>query len=125
MAFCKGCGKELGFFSGKIKIKEDGNSLLYCKLCGNAVQNAKLKEQISKSSPISDVVDVQLILDSVGNRKINVIMIIREITSLGLKEAKIITETVPAVIGKFSTTTGELNLKKLHDAGAQSHLDKI
>lgn len=60
-----------------------------------------------------------VITDVPANKRINVIKIIRTITSLGLKEAKDLIETLPKVI--FESISGEKadDFKKvLQDAGA-------
>ena len=63
--------------------------------------------------------DFDVELTSVGEKKINVIKVIREITSLGLKEAKDLADGAPSVI-KEAVPTDEANeLKaKLEEAGA-------
>ena len=63
--------------------------------------------------------DFDVELTSVGDKKINVIKVIREVTSLGLKEAKDLADGAPSVI-KEAVPTDEANeLKaKLEEAGA-------
>mgnify|MGYP000900052090 CR=1 FL=1 len=58
-------------------------------------------------------------LTGVGDKKINVIKVIREITSLGLKEAKDLADGAPSVI-KEAVPTDEANevKAKLEEAGA-------
>jgi large subunit ribosomal protein L7/L12 len=58
-------------------------------------------------------------LTGVGEKKINVIKVIREITSLGLKEAKEMADKAPSVV-KEATAKEEAEeiKKKLEDAGA-------
>ena len=54
-----------------------------------------------------------------GANKINVIKVIREITSLGLKEAKDIVESVPALVKEKVTKDDAASIKKkLEEAGA-------
>ena len=62
-------------------------------------------------------------LASVGEKKINVIKVIREITSLGLKEAKEMADKAPSVV-KESASKEEADeiKKKLEDAGATVNL---
>ncbi len=58
-------------------------------------------------------------LTSMGEKKINVIKAIREITSLGLKEAKDLVESAPKVIKEaVSKEEAEELKKKLEEAGA-------
>jgi len=58
-------------------------------------------------------------LSGVGDKKINVIKVIREITSLGLKEAKDLADGAPSVI-KEAVAADEANemKTKLEEAGA-------
>ena len=58
-------------------------------------------------------------LTSFGEKKINVIKAIREITSLGLKEAKELVESAPKVVkDAVSKEEAEEVKKKLEEAGA-------
>ena len=56
---------------------------------------------------------------SVGDKKINVIKVIREITSLGLKEAKEMADSAPSIVKESAAKEeAEEIKKKLEDAGA-------
>mgnify|MGYP001289552026 CR=1 FL=1 len=58
-------------------------------------------------------------LTSVGDKKINVIKVIREITALGLKEAKEMADGAPSVIKEsVAKEESEELKKKLEEAGA-------
>ena len=58
-------------------------------------------------------------LTGVGEKKINVIKVIREITALGLKEAKEIADSAPSVVKEAAEKEeAEEIKKKLEDAGA-------
>ena len=63
--------------------------------------------------------EFDLELTGVGEKKINVIKVIREITSLGLKEAKDLADGAPSVI-KEAVAADEANemKSKLEEAGA-------
>jgi large subunit ribosomal protein L7/L12 len=63
--------------------------------------------------------DFDIELTSVGEKKINVIKVIREITALGLKEAKDLADGAPSVV-KEAVPTDEANevKAKLEEAGA-------
>ncbi len=59
-------------------------------------------------------------LASFGENKVNVIKAIREITGLGLKEAKDLVEGAPAMVKEaVSKADAETIKKKLEDAGAK------
>jgi large subunit ribosomal protein L7/L12 len=58
-------------------------------------------------------------LTGVGEKKINVIKVIRQITALGLKEAKAIADSAPSVVREtVAKEEAEEIKKKLEDAGA-------
>jgi large subunit ribosomal protein L7/L12 len=61
-----------------------------------------------------------VILKSVGANKINVIKVVREITGLGLKEAKDLVDSAPKPIKEgVSKEEAESIAKKLQEAGAE------
>ena len=60
-----------------------------------------------------------VIMTSFGANKINVIKVIREITGLGLKEAKDMVEAIPATVKEGVTKEDAANFKKkIEEAGA-------
>ncbi|HHQ47656.1 MAG TPA: 50S ribosomal protein L7/L12 [Acidobacteria bacterium] len=64
--------------------------------------------------------EFDVILNSIGDKKINVIKAVREVTSLGLKEAKELVESAPTKIKEgISKDEAETIKKKFEDAGAQ------
>ncbi len=63
--------------------------------------------------------EFDVILTSAGDKKINVIKVVREITKLGLKEAKDLVDTAPKMVSeKVSKEEADSTKKKLEDAGA-------
>src|SRR5260221_14618079 len=63
--------------------------------------------------------EFNVILATIGDNKINVIKVVREITGLGLKEAKDLVEGAPkAVKEAVNKETAEELKKKLTEAGA-------
>ena len=72
-----------------------------------------------EGSAAEEKTDFDIELSSVGDKKINVIKVIREITSLGLKEAKDLADGAPNVI-KEAVPANEANeiKAKLEEAGA-------
>ena len=63
--------------------------------------------------------EFSVILAAVGDKKINVIKVVREVTSLGLKEAKDLVEGAPKPIKEgVSKEEAESIKKKFVDAGA-------
>jgi len=67
--------------------------------------------------------EFEVVLKEAGANKINVIKVVREITGLGLKEAKDLVEAAPKSIkeGVSKAESDELK-KKLEDAGAKVEL---
>jgi len=64
--------------------------------------------------------EFDVILTSYGDKKINVIKAVRQVTSLGLKEAKDLVESAPIPVKEaVSKDEAEEVKKKLDDAGAQ------
>jgi len=64
-----------------------------------------------------------VIMTAFGDNKVNVIKAVREITGLGLKEAKDLVEAVPATIKEgIPKADAEAMKKKLEDAGAKANL---
>ncbi len=63
--------------------------------------------------------EFDVILSSAGEKKINVIKVVREITKLGLKEAKDLVDGAPKpVVEKVSKEEADSVKKKLEDVGA-------
>lgn len=63
--------------------------------------------------------EFDVVLESFGANKINVIKVVRELTGLGLKEAKDMVDAAPKVIKEaLSKTDAEAMKKKLEEAGA-------
>jgi large subunit ribosomal protein L7/L12 len=63
--------------------------------------------------------EFDVVLEADGGKKIQVIKVVRELTSLGLKEAKDLVEAAPkAVLEKVNKETAEKAKAKLEEAGA-------
>jgi large subunit ribosomal protein L7/L12 len=63
--------------------------------------------------------EFDVVLQAVGNNKINVIKVVREVTALGLKEAKDLVEAAPKAVKEgVSKEEAETIKQKLSDAGA-------
>jgi large subunit ribosomal protein L7/L12 len=70
--------------------------------------------------PAEEQTEFDVMLNSIGDKKINVIKVVREVTSLGLKEAKELVESAPAKIKEgVSKDEAEEVKKKFEEAGAQ------
>jgi large subunit ribosomal protein L7/L12 len=63
--------------------------------------------------------EFDVILQAIGGNKINVIKVVREVTALGLKEAKDLVEAAPKAVKEgVSKEEAETIKQKLADAGA-------
>ena len=64
--------------------------------------------------------EFDVVLTAIGDKKINVIKAVREVTSLGLKDAKDLVESAPATV-KEAVSKGEAEemKKKFEEVGAQ------
>ncbi|KAB1909139.1 50S ribosomal protein L7/L12 [Micromonospora tulbaghiae] len=72
----------------------------------------------AEAEPEKDEFDV--ILDADGGKKIQVIKVVRELTGLGLKEAKDLVEAAPkAILEKANKETAEKAKAKLEGEGAK------
>jgi len=64
-----------------------------------------------------------VMLTAIGDNKVNVIKAVREVTSLGLKEAKDLVDGAPKPVKEgVSKADAEAVLKKLIDAGAKAEI---
>ena len=71
------------------------------------------------AAPVEEESEFDVILQSVGGNKINVIKVVREVTALGLKEAKDLVEAAPKAVKEgVSKEEAETIRQKLADAGA-------
>jgi large subunit ribosomal protein L7/L12 len=71
------------------------------------------------AAPAEEKTEFNVVLTAVGSNKINVIKAVREVTSLGLKEAKDLVDGAPKPIKEgVSKEEAETIKKKLTEAGA-------
>ena len=75
------------------------------------------------AAPAEEKTDFTVTLTEVGTNKINVIKVVREITALGLKEAKDLVEGVPSQVKDgIPKADAEAIKKKLEEAGAAAEI---
>jgi large subunit ribosomal protein L7/L12 len=75
------------------------------------------------AAPVEEQTEFDVILTAVGPNKINVIKAVRELTSLGLKEAKDLVEAAPkAVKEAVSKEEADAARAKLAEAGATADI---
>src|ERR1043166_1201906 len=72
------------------------------------------------AAPAEAQTEFTVVLSEVGDKKINVIKAVREVTSLGLKEAKDLVEAAPSTIKESVSKEEAENIKKkFEEAGAK------
>lgn len=74
----------------------------------------------ASGTAVEEKTDFSVVIVDSGDKKINVIKVIREVTGLGLKEAKDASEQVPHVLKDgLNKDDAEAIKKKLEEAGAK------
>src|SRR5512133_1824965 len=67
------------------------------------------------AAPVEEKTEFNVILSEVGDKKINVIKVVREVTSLGLKEAKDLVDGAPKVVKEGVSKDEAQAIKKKFD----------
>jgi large subunit ribosomal protein L7/L12 len=72
---------------------------------------------------VEEQTEFNLVLNDFGANKVSVIKAVREITGLGLKEAKDLVDGAPKTVKEaISKADAEVGKKKLEDAGAKAEI---
>ena len=72
------------------------------------------------AAPVEEKTEFTVTLTDIGGNKINVIKVVREVTSLGLKEAKDLVESAPKAVKEGVTKDEAAAIKKkFEEAGAK------
>ena len=88
-----------------------------------AVAAAPAAAGVSDAAAAEEKTEFDLHLTAIGDNKVNTIKAVREITGLGLKEAKDIVDAAPKVVKEtLDKASAEEALKKLTDAGVTGEL---
>jgi large subunit ribosomal protein L7/L12 len=75
------------------------------------------------AAAVEEQTEFTVMLNAAGENKVNVIKAVREVTSLGLKEAKDLVDGAPKPVKEgVSKADAEAVLKKLIDAGAKAEI---
>jgi large subunit ribosomal protein L7/L12 len=75
------------------------------------------------AAPAEEQTEFNLVLSDFGANKVGVIKAVREITGLGLKEAKDLVDGAPKTVKEaISKADAEAGKKKLEDAGAKAEI---
>lgn len=72
---------------------------------------------------VEEQTEFTIVLTEAGDKKVNVIKVVRELTGLGLKEAKAVVDGAPGVVKEgVSKEEAEAAKKTLEEAGAKVEL---
>jgi large subunit ribosomal protein L7/L12 len=72
------------------------------------------------AAPVEEKTEFTIVMTSFGEKKVEVIKVVRELTGLGLKEAKDLVEGVPSTVKEgVNKADSEAMKKKLEAAGAK------
>ncbi|ABZ83945.1 50S ribosomal protein l7/l12 [Heliomicrobium modesticaldum Ice1] len=83
------------------------------------VAMAAMPVAAAAAAPAEEQTEFDVILKAAGDKKVNVIKVVREITGLGLKEAKDLVDGAPKPVKeKVSKEEAESIKKKLEESGA-------
>ena len=75
------------------------------------------------AAPSEEKTEFTVMLTAAGDNKVNVIKAVREVTSLGLKEAKDLVDGAPKAVKEgVAKAEADAVLKKLLDAGAKAEI---
>lgn len=75
------------------------------------------------AEPVEEQTEFDVILTAIGEKKVNVIKVVRELTALGLKEAKDLVDSAPAPIKEKITKQEAEEIKaKLEAAGGTAQV---
>jgi large subunit ribosomal protein L7/L12 len=72
------------------------------------------------AAPVEEKTEFEVVLKDVGAKKINVIKVVREVTSLGLKEAKDLVDGAPKTVKEGVTKDEAEAIKKKFEAEGAS-----
>ena len=89
---------------------------------GGAVMVAGPAAGGAAAAPAEEQTEFDVVLTDAGANKINVIKVVREVTGLGLKEAKDLTEAGGKIKEGISKADAEAMKKKFEEAGAKAEL---
>ena len=119
--------KKLGDDIVKLTLKEAKELSDYLKevhgiepAAGGAVMMAGPAAGGGGAAAVEEQTEFNVVMDSFGDNKINVIKVVRSATGLGLKEAKDLVEGVPSKVKEgVSKEEAEKLKKELEEAGAK------
>jgi large subunit ribosomal protein L7/L12 len=88
-----------------------------------AVAAAGMPAAAGEAAPVEEKTEFEVVLSSIGDKKIQVIKVVRQITGLGLKEAKELVDSAPSTVKESTTKDDAQEIKeKLEAEGATVEL---
>jgi large subunit ribosomal protein L7/L12 len=85
-----------------------------------AVQTVAVASDAGPAAAVEEQTEFNVVMTSFGDNKIGVIKVVRELTGLGLKEAKAMVEGVPSTVKEAAPKAEAEDVKKkLEEAGAK------
>ena len=76
-------------------------------------------KRLAPAAAVEEKTEFNVVMSSFGDKKVNVIKVVRALTGLGLKEAKDLVEGIPSLIKEgVSKDEAEDVKKQLEEAGA-------
>ncbi len=88
-----------------------------------AVATAVAAAPAAAAAAAEEKTEFNVVMTSFGENKVNVIKVVRELTGLGLKEAKDLVEGVPSTVKEAAPKAdAEAIKKKLEEAGAKAEI---
>jgi large subunit ribosomal protein L7/L12 len=85
-----------------------------------ATMSAAAPAAAAAAAPVEEQTEFTVVLEAAGEKKINVIKAVREVTSLGLKEAKDLVEGAPQTVKEGVSKDEAEKMKKIfEEAGAK------
>jgi large subunit ribosomal protein L7/L12 len=102
-----------------VKRLEEEWGVSAAAVAGPAVVGVASSDGAGAAAPVEAQTEFDVVLKDFGAKKIEVIKVVRELTSLGLKEAKDLVEAAPkAVLEGVAKDAADAAAGKLRDAGA-------
>ena len=89
----------------------------------NAIAEMSVMDVVELVSAMEEKTEFDIVLTAVGEKKVNVIKVVRTITGLGLKEAKDLVDGAPSTLKEgVAKADAEAAKKELEEAGATVEL---
>ncbi|AID86799.1 50S ribosomal protein L7/L12 [Pseudomonas aeruginosa VRFPA04] len=89
----------------------------------SVMQVVELIKAMEEKFGVKEQTEFTIVLAEAGDKKVNVIKVVRELTGLGLKEAKAVVDGAPGVVKEgASKEEAEAAKKALEEAGAKVEL---